>query len=134
MGLLSSLSVKTKRLPPSSTKKEASRSRRKARLAPLMTQDVRYRGYRYAIWKRIDKRLYYPEAAAAGKVRGKVVLRFEVTRDGQLATLKLIESSGFPLFDEEALMAVRRAAPFPKFPPAISANRLAIKSEILYEP
>lgn len=117
-----------------SPRKKHPRSRKKARLAPLLTQDVRYRGYRYAIWKKIDERLYFPEAAATGKVRGKVVVRFEVTRDGRLATLKLLRSSGFPLFDEEAMMAIRKSAPFPKFPPTIKLNRLAIKSEILYEP
>nr|ABZ07516.1 putative gram-negative bacterial tonB protein [uncultured marine microorganism HF4000_ANIW137I15] len=117
-----------------SPRKKNPRSRKKARLAPLLTQDVRYRGYRYAIWKKIDERLYFPEAAATGKVRGKVVVRFEVTRDGRLATLKLLQSSGFSLFDEEALMAIRKSAPFPKFPPTIKLNRLAIKSEILYEP
>lgn len=117
--------------PPSAARPD---SKRKARLAPLMTQDIRYRGYRDALWQRIDERLFYPEAAAAEKVRAKVVLRFEVTRDGHLATLEILKSSGYRLFDEEALMAVRRAAPFPRFPPAITANRLAIKSEILYEP
>ncbi|MDP6086559.1 MAG: TonB family protein, partial [Nitrospinota bacterium] len=117
-----------------SPRKRNPRSRKKVRLAPLLTQDVRYRGYRYAIWKKIDERLYFPEAAAAGKVRGKVIIRFEVTRDGRLATLNLLQSSGFPLFDEEALMAIRKSAPFPKFPPIIKLNRLAIKSEILYEP
>jgi protein TonB len=131
--LLSSLDIRMKKqVRPA--KGEKPRARKKARLAPLMTQDVRYRGYRYTIWKRIDDRLFYPDAAADEKVRGKVIVRFEVTRDGQLATLKLVQSSGFALFDEEALMAVRRAAPFPKFPPTISGNRLAIKSEILYEP
>ena len=117
-----------------SPRKKHPRSRKKARLAPLLTQNVRYREYRYAIWMKIDERLYFPEAAATGKVRGKVVVRFEVTRDGRLATLKLLQSSGFPLFDEEAMMAIRKSAPFPKFPSTIKLNRLAIKSEILYEP
>lgn len=114
------------------TKKQ--KIKRKARLAPLMTQDIRYRGYRYAIWKKIDGLLFYPSVAANARVSGKVVVRFEVTRDGQLATLKLLYSSGFELLDEEALMAVRNAAPFPKFPPTINGNRIAIKSEIFYEP
>ncbi len=119
---------------PSATKTEKLKAKKRTRLAPLMTQDLRYRGYRYAIWKKIDKRLFYPQAAANGKVSGRVVVRFEVTRDGQLATLKLLQGSGFELLDEEALMAVRKAAPFPKFPPTIAGNRIAIRSEILYEP
>ncbi|MFQ5693018.1 MAG: energy transducer TonB, partial [Nitrospinota bacterium] len=134
--LLSSLRVKpdgAKRATGPSSKVKA-KPRKRVRLAPLLTQDIRYRSYRDAIWKRVNDRLFYPESAAAEKVGGKVVIRFEVTRDGRLATLELIESSGFPIFDEEALMAIRRAAPFPKFPPTISASRLAIKSEILYEP
>ncbi|MFQ5913309.1 MAG: energy transducer TonB [Nitrospinota bacterium] len=131
--LLSSLDLGTNG-PFSPSKPAQPRSRKRARLAPLMTQDVRYRGYRDALWKMIDERLFYPDAAAAEKVRGKVVLRFVVTRDGQLATLELVQSSGFPLFDEEALMAIRRAAPFPKFPPTLTVKRLGIRSEILYEP
>jgi protein TonB len=129
--LLSSVSVPMNGPP---RPQEKAKPRKKARLTPLMTQDIRYRGYRYAVWKRIDERLYYPESVAADKVRAKVIVRFEVTRDGRLATLRIVQSSGFELFDEEALMAIRKAAPFPKFPPAISGNRLAIKSEILYEP
>ena len=116
------------------TKAKKQKGKRKARLAPLMTQDIRYRGYRYAIWKKIDELLFYPSAAANAKVSGRVVVRFEVTRDGQLATLKLLNGSGFELLDEEALMAVRNAAPFPKFPSTINGIRIAIKSEIFYEP
>jgi protein TonB len=115
-------------------KAKKKKEKRKARLAPLMTQDIRYRGYRYAIWKKIDELLFYPSAAVNAKVRGRVVVRFEVTRDGQLATLKLLNSSGFELLDEEALMAVRNAVPFPKFPSTINGNRIAIRSEIFYGP
>ena len=116
---------------PSVAKTEKLKAKKRTRLDPLMTQDLSCRGCRYAIWKKIDKHLFYPQAAANGKASGRVVVRFEVTRDGQLAALKLLQGSGFELLDKEALMAVRKAAPLPKFPPAIAGNRIAIRSEIL---
>ena len=115
---------------PSVAKTEKLKAKKRTRFDPLMTQDLSCRGYRYAIWKKIDKRLFYPQAAANGKASGRVVVRFEVTRDGQLAALKLLQGSGFELLDKEALMAVRKAAPLPKFPPAIAGNRIAIRSKI----
>jgi TonB family protein len=47
--------------------------------------------------------------------QGEAIVQFQVERDGRLAgAVKLLKSAGFEEFDQEALAAVQRAAPFPQ--------------------
>lgn len=41
---------------------------------------------------------------------------FQVIKSGRVIELRIIESSGFPIFDDACLAAVERAAPFPPLP------------------
>lgn len=41
---------------------------------------------------------------------------FQVIKSGRMIDLKIVESSGYPIFDEACLAAVERATPFPPLP------------------
>ncbi len=58
----------------------------------------------------------YP--AAAHGAAGKVLVKFELDRNGQLIGAAVVQSSGNEALDQEAVAIVRRASPFPAFPAA----------------
>lgn len=78
----------------------------KAQLQKALTQ---YHGRLRAL---INQRISYPKQAVMRNLEGLVVLRVDVTPDGQLAQVEAVQSAE-RLLDREALRAVRRAAPFP---------------------
>ena len=65
------------------------------------------------IRRRIDRFLRFPQHLALMLEQGETILAFVVAADGRLAgRIEVVKSAGFVEFDEEAVAAVRRAAPF----------------------
>ena len=66
----------------------------------------------------------YGTAALAnvGSARGDVRLLVVVNKLGILLDVAILESSGFPHLDRAAIKTVQDAAPYPAFPPALSAQ------------
>ena len=56
----------------------------------------------------------YPRAAARLRAEGVAKVRFCVGEAGEPREVRVVESSGFDLLDEAALVVVARAAPFPR--------------------
>lgn len=54
------------------------------------------------------------------------VVHFTIRRDGRVADLSVVETSGIELFDREALRAVQASAPLPSLPAGFGADRLGI--------
>jgi len=79
------------------------------------------------IRKKIEQAKRYPALAKARKLEGIVRLEFKIDGNGQIQGLTLLQSSGFPILDEEGLATVRRAAPLPSYPHAI---QISLKFEI----
>jgi len=59
----------------------------------------------------------YPPAAKAAGQQGTSRLSFSISRSGQVLSSRLAGSSGHAALDAETLAMVRRAQPFPAFPP-----------------
>lgn len=83
----------------------------------LNSRDPRYMGYNDRLQQRIYREWTYPEDAQRVGINGELVLEFTVSRTGTLTDIHLVDSSGFPILDNEALRAVKAAAPFDAFPP-----------------
>jgi protein TonB len=73
----------------------------------------------YRVWN------YPPRAAERGE-EGVCLLKITMRRDGTVQEVRLVESSGFPLLDNEALAAVRRAAPYGALPRSYAEDELNI--------
>lgn len=58
----------------------------------------------------------YPEKARAAGQQGIVVVRFTISRAGQVGSINVLRSSGSEALDDAGLALVRRAAPFPPLP------------------
>ncbi len=67
----------------------------------------------------LERRKRYPTAARGRGEEGVVYVRFTVDGQGQVLSVALARSSGFPDLDEAVLALVRRASPLPPPPPGI---------------
>lgn len=57
----------------------------------------------------------YPLVAKRQGLEGRVQVLFALNPSGDIQTLSVLESSGVPLLDQEALATVKRASPYPYY-------------------
>jgi protein TonB len=98
----------------------------------LNTRDPKYITYVGKIRQSIESEWQYPEIALRYGLQGKLALEFTILGNGQLEGLRLVRSSGSSLLDDEALRAIKAAAPFPPIPPWIKPNPLRISATMEY--
>ncbi len=78
----------------------------------------------------IAAQLVYPPMARRMNWGGKVAVAFVIAEDGSVHSIRVVETSGFPLLDKSALEAVIRVAPFPK-PPVRAEITVPVSFRIL---
>jgi len=98
----------------------------------LDTKNPQYVTYFNTIKRAIETVWQYPELALKYGLQGKLLLEFSVLGNGDLEAAKIVRSSGSNLLDDEALRAVRAAAPFGPIPPWIGRNRIEIVASFEY--
>lgn len=98
----------------------------------LDTREPQFIEYFSSIKRDIELVWKYPESALRSGLEGRLILEFTVLSNGELEGTHLIRSSGFPILDEEALRAVKAAAPFHPIPPWIGRRRLPIIASFEY--
>ena len=98
----------------------------------LNTRDPVYVTYFSKIKQLIESQWEYPELALRYGLQGRLALEFTIGGNGRLDQLRLIRSSGSQLLDEEALRAIKAAAPFPPIPSWIKPNPLSISASMEY--
>ncbi|MCZ6541898.1 MAG: energy transducer TonB, partial [Nitrospinae bacterium] len=76
----------------------------------------------------------YPVDAARRGISGRLTLRFQISKDGNLMNVRLIDNSGYNILDEAALQAVKTAAPYYPFPVTIDRETLSILATFIYTP
>lgn len=90
-----------------------------------------YKSYISYIALKIEKRKYYP--AKAKNIEGKVKVTFTVRKDGELANVKITESSGSEILDNAAVSTLRKAAPFKKFPDDLKQKEIVFNIPFIYK-
>jgi protein TonB len=98
----------------------------------LNTRDPLYVSYFTKIKQLIESQWEYPELALRYGLQGRLSLVFTIGPNGQLQQLRLLRSSGSQLLDDEALRAIKAAAPFPPIPDWIKASPLSISAAMEY--
>jgi TonB family protein len=68
----------------------------------------------------------YPERALKRGVIGDGSVRIEISSNGSVADIKIVQSTEAPILDEELKAMVDRAAPFPAFPRDLNKSVLAV--------
>lgn len=66
-----------------------------------------------ALWGRIEQLKRYPASARLNRWEGKVVLRAVIKEDGRVADLRIAQSSGHDVLDQDALGLMQQASPIP---------------------
>jgi len=100
----------------------------------LDTRESKYASYFARIKRQIELVWNYPEDAQRRRITGKLTLRFQISRDGNLMNVRLINGSGHNILDKAALQAVKSAAPYYPFPVTIDRENLLILANFIYSP
>jgi protein TonB len=97
-----------------------------AREAPVLQQEARvqqlqvqsrpaaradYGWLAEALWRRVERLKRYPHLARLNRWEGKVVLQAVVREDGQVLDVKVSQSSGYAVLDQDGMEVLRRASP-----------------------
>src|SRR5437016_13133107 len=98
----------------------------------LNTTDPQYITYFGSIKRSIELVWQYPDLALKYGLQGKLLLQFAILNNGELESAVVVRSSGSHLLDEEAVRAVKAAAPFKPIPPWIGKNRVEIVASFEY--
>ncbi|MFO8049473.1 MAG: energy transducer TonB [Desulfosudaceae bacterium] len=88
------------------------------------------RDYFDMVRMKIESHKKYPSRARQKQFQGRVRIRFLITPDGQVSSLKITKRSPHEILDRAALEAVRKAAPLPRPPTNLFAEEKKITVEI----
>ena len=100
----------------------------------LDTTEAKYVSYFNRIKHQIQRVWRYPAQAAQRGVSGQLTLKFQISRDGNLLSVSLIDNSGFEILDMAAVKAVKEASPYYPFPVTIPRKKLSILATFIYSP
>jgi protein TonB len=101
-----------------------------ARLTALNAPEIQYISYFAGIKRKIELVWGYP--AVANGIEGDVVVDFVIGRNGKLEKATLVRGSGHRALDEEALSAIRKAAPYAPIPSEYKIANLQIRAHFIY--
>jgi protein TonB len=99
---------------------------------PLNTKDAKYVSYFSRVKQQIQRAWVYPSQATKKSMGGELSLKFEISKDGNLLSLRLIDTSGSNILDTNAIKAVKGAAPYYPFPTTIRKEKLSILATFVY--
>jgi protein TonB len=102
----------------------------------LYTDDkkhAKYSSYLAHLRYKIDSLWEYPSLAKEKRIEGELTLRFTIRKNGSLIEVKLLESSGQQVLDQEAFRTIHDAAPFKPFPDNFLISRLNVLATFKYQ-
>jgi protein TonB len=78
---------------------------------PIPATKADYSWLLETLWNRVERLKRYPHIARTNRWEGLVVLKAVINEDGQLLDLKIAESSGHSVLDQDAMDVMRRSCP-----------------------
>jgi TonB family protein len=103
------------------------------RTVSLDSREEHFVDYLARLKRRVQRVWEYPEEAARHGISGELHIVFTLNSAGSLTYIGLVQSSGFPILDDEALRAVKVAAPFDPFLPQMGDEALNIQATFHYD-
>jgi TonB family protein len=73
--------------------------------------------YLSEVIRRIEAAKRYPRREQAAGIEDRVTVKLRIRADGTVIECSLTDTSSYDGFNSEALASIRRAGPFPPFPP-----------------
>ena len=88
--------------------------------------------YMKNIQQKLTENIRYPEEAQSYGWEGTVKLNLLILNDGTLALASVKDSSGYDIFDQDAVEIAKRIAPYDAFPPDSNLHELELTIPIVY--
>lgn len=96
------------------------------------TKNYLYRGYLTMLRQKIESIWVYPPEAAAKGLYGDLQIRFTIKKDGTLADVDLVRTSGYQMLDAAAIKALRDGAPYWPLPDSWRKKEYTILGHFVY--
>ncbi len=97
------------------------------RAVPNFTDEAALRGYKNRLGRIIARNKKYPNLSRQKREEGKVVVQFKVLRNGEVEGIEWVTKSQYERLNQAAFDAVKRSAPFAKFPSEIPEAYLVME-------
>jgi len=104
-----------------------------AHLTSINAPEIQYISYFAGIKRKIELVWQYPYDAQMAGIQGDLVAEFVIARNGRLESVTLLRGSGQKILDEEAIGAIRKAAPYDPIPKEYAIPDLKIRAHFIYE-
>jgi TonB family protein len=98
------------------------------------TQGVDFGPYLQRILQDVKENWYHLIPESAEMKKGKLAIEFAITKDGKVADMKLIASSGDAALDRPAWGSITASNPFPPLPSDFTGPYLALRFRFYYNP
>jgi len=98
------------------------------------TQGVDFGPYLQRILEDIRENWYHLIPVYAGMKKGKLAIECAITKDGKLADMRLVATSGDVTLDRAAWRGITTSNPFPRLPIDFTGPYLALRFRFYYNP
>lgn len=98
------------------------------------TQGVDFGPYLQRTLQTVRENWYHLIPESASKKKGKLAIEFAITKDGKVADMRLVATSGDAALDRPAWGCIRASEPFPPFPIEFTGPYLALRFRFYYNP
>ena len=98
------------------------------------TQGVDFGPYLQRIVQVVRQNWYILIPESAEMKKGKLAIEFAITKDGQVADMRLVTSSGDVALDRPAWGSITNSNPFPPLPTQFRGPYLALRFRYYYNP
>jgi len=104
---------------------------------PLDSKDPKYSDYLDRVRRAIKEKWGFPcvKNTATHECEYKsaqLIIEFGIAKDGKVPFVNVVRSSGYPIYDDYAVNAVKLAAPFPPIPDSFSKSGVPIHATFSY--
>lgn len=89
--------------------------------------------YKRMLLAAMNRHKKYPRIAKSRGWQGKVIIQFNLDRNGNILTKSVVQSSGHKSLDKAAIKMAEKAAPFPKPPSVLQGDNFNIKVPIPFK-
>jgi len=98
------------------------------------TQGVDFGPYLQRILQDVRENWYHLIPESAEMKKGKLAIEFAITKDGQVADMRLVASSGDVALDRPAWGSITASNPFPPLPSEFTGPYLSLRFRFYYNP
>jgi periplasmic protein TonB len=104
---------------------------------PLDSPDPKYNDYLEQVRRKIKANWGFPCVPDEGRRRcdyktTQLVVEFGIAKDGRVPFVVVRNSSGFPIYDDYAVNAIKFSSPFPPVPDSVSRTGFPINATFRY--